>query len=776
MRVNSRVSTSRGLSHAVNPFPGKDNIPHMASRRGFSRISTQKVRKSDGRGSKDAIDRRVLLITKMGDARFFDPTHYPFTSSPNLKILYDRIMGAPDSQLFLTRDAKFVDQLRLFGRDALADASVIRYYPNGVLIKESLEHLAKRMMLEYGAIQLFTSSLLKDGHKHLARYQERFTERHFLAHTERQTFFLRRSTRLSHYNIFREGTLIGRTLPQSVFEMGTVFPLWDKNLVRPLWCSREVTLPEMHTMCRDLPQAKGEFSTQLQLCLSWLQALEFPAEVVVRVREDFYGQNKPFVEQMARLLDKPCIIEMVKEDSTTISLDFQFYSVNLEEQAVPLSYCRLDIDGPKRFGIIHMSDRGTNKGQAVGVECSFSGPIEQNIAALLDHMQKKFLDKGFCQFPFWLAPTQVRMTPFQPNQLQSAQFMRSQFSPFRCDIDDSGGNTGAKIKRAFEVERIPVFIIYNTEGERVKTLKVLLNEVRKADNFVPGTFMNVEEIQRALRNLQGDKPLLDLPLPPRLSQRVSFHEGGRWNFMPSWTPPTNGNGHTSVLRGSEKLQPAMDYFGLSRLTAGKEKWDVLDIGCSKGGFLACELKNGCQKAIGLDLKDDLIEELRVDPRVKYFPHTDVFDFTPADLSQKVDLITIDVAGPSILEFLDRLPAFLTEGGLILAMVKLSIERNLEGPVRRMMAEENIDYQRRDRLGSLPMDKRKKLLEWIRVSMQRDETFPLLNRYIGRMVFDYFAIGARLLGFEILDAYESQIKIVGGEGMETFCLMKPAADF
>src|SRR3989344_8814965 len=122
-----------------------------------------------------------------------------------------------------------------------------------------------------------------------------------------------------------------------------------------------------------------------------------------------------------------------------------------------------------------------------------------------------------------------------------------------------------------------------------------------------------------------------------------------------------------VSRGGIKLQAALDAFSID--VSDKT---VLDVGSSTGGFVDCLLQRGAEKVYSLDTAyGELAWKLRNDPRVVLMERTNVLFMK--DLSETVDLITIDVTFTSLLKVLPVVKKYLKPGGKIVALLKPQYE-------------------------------------------------------------------------------------------------------
>jgi 23S rRNA (cytidine1920-2'-O)/16S rRNA (cytidine1409-2'-O)-methyltransferase len=109
---------------------------------------------------------------------------------------------------------------------------------------------------------------------------------------------------------------------------------------------------------------------------------------------------------------------------------------------------------------------------------------------------------------------------------------------------------------------------------------------------------------------------------------------------PSDPVELQGDPSPFVSRGGEKLQAALDRFGIDVTDCR-----VLDVGASTGGFTDCLLQAGARRVVAVDVgHGQLHERLRADPRVVSLERTDIRSVTLSDLEgTPVDAAVVDVS-------------------------------------------------------------------------------------------------------------------------------------
>lgn len=128
-----------------------------------------------------------------------------------------------------------------------------------------------------------------------------------------------------------------------------------------------------------------------------------------------------------------------------------------------------------------------------------------------------------------------------------------------------------------------------------------------------------------------------------------------------------------VSRGGLKLEKAIAAFGLNL-----EGYICCDFGASTGGFTDCMLQNGAKKVYAFDVGyGQLAWSLRTDERVINYERTNVRNLSGDEVSEKIDLISIDVSFISLSKVLPAAFSLLKDHGLVVCLVKPQFEAGRE---------------------------------------------------------------------------------------------------
>ncbi|HYR58408.1 MAG TPA: TlyA family RNA methyltransferase [Chthoniobacteraceae bacterium] len=128
-----------------------------------------------------------------------------------------------------------------------------------------------------------------------------------------------------------------------------------------------------------------------------------------------------------------------------------------------------------------------------------------------------------------------------------------------------------------------------------------------------------------------------------------------------------------VGRGGLKLEAALAHFGINAGGA-----TCLDIGASTGGFTDCLLQHGAAKVWAIDVgHSQLAWKIRSDPRVVVREKLNARYLTRDDIPDAIDVCVIDVAFISLSLILPPATALLSNGGVIIALIKPQFELRKE---------------------------------------------------------------------------------------------------
>ncbi len=408
-------------------------------------------------------------------------------------------------------------KLAIADYESASDHGNMRYFPNGRLIKGLLEQYVTNKVKDYGGYEVETPIMYDSHHPSMESYFNRFPARQYNIDADGKKLFLRFAACFGQFLMAHDFQMSYKNLPYRLYELTRYsFRREQSGELVGLRRLRAFTMPDCHAFCKDIPQAISEFRKRFDLSrdvLSNVGIQHDDYEMAIRFTEDFYNENKEFILEMVKKLDKPVLVEMWKERFFYFVLKWEFNFVDNLGKASALSTDQIDVENGERYGIEFVDENNSTINPII-LHNSPSGAIERVMYALLEKCAKDAKEGRKPMFPLWLAPTQVRIIPLTDDFLEFSQKLSDKLTAqnIRVDIDDRNESIGKRIRES-EKEWIRYVLVIGEKEVGSENLSVrdrTQRDVREIsfDNFI-------EEITTQ----NADKPHSTLNLPPLLSKR-----------------------------------------------------------------------------------------------------------------------------------------------------------------------------------------------------------------------------------------------------------------
>jgi threonyl-tRNA synthetase len=402
-----------------------------------------------------------------------------------------------------------------------SDPGNLRWYPKGRLIKSLLEQFVTAEMNTYGAMEVETPVMYDYNHPSLSDYLNRFPARQYLLQSDDKDLFLRFAACFGQFLMVHDAQFSYRQMPLKLYELTRYsFRREKSGEVCGLRRLRAFTMPDCHAFCTDLEQAKTEFKTRFNLCMSVLDRIGLSKddyEIALRFTKGFYEENKEFISALAKIYGKPLLAEVWEERFFYFILKWDANFVDNQDKAAALSTDQIDVENAKRYNITYIDEKGEKLPPLI-LHCSPSGAIERCVYALLEKAYSAQLKGALPMLPLWLSPTQVRLIPISDEFAEEVEKIAEKIASrcIRVDIDDRAATLQKKIREA-EREWIPFIIVV---GQRELESEILAVRDRKAHGKVQN--MKLDELTAKLSGELEGKPFKPLALPLFLSKRPQF--------------------------------------------------------------------------------------------------------------------------------------------------------------------------------------------------------------------------------------------------------------
>ncbi len=453
---------------------------------------------------------------ELTEAKDFD-----FQKHPELKAFYKHeTEGTRAAGKEIPAHVKIMQDQELVDYEPGSDPGNFRWYPKGQLIKRLLETHVSDLVAEEGGMRVETPIMYDYEHPALKKYLDRFPARQYILKSEDKEYFLRFAACFGQYLIMHDMTLSYRDLPVRLYELTHYsFRREQRGELSGLRRLRTFTMPDMHTLVADMDAGKEEFLKQFQASMKWMADMELPYNAGVRFVRSFFDENRDFAVGLAKQLGKPILLEIWDDRFFYFVMKFEFNTLDTQGKASALSTVQIDVENSERFGIDYVNAEG-QKVTPYLLHASLSGSIDRNVYAMLENEARKAQRGEKASFPFWLAPTQVRIIPVSDQYREPALAMAAQIradSGARVDVDDRDLGVGRKIRET-EKEWVPLSIVYGEkEAADPENMPV---RVRGGEDVK----LSVDGIAKLARERRGNRPTASLPTPVQLSKRPIFNK------------------------------------------------------------------------------------------------------------------------------------------------------------------------------------------------------------------------------------------------------------
>jgi threonyl-tRNA synthetase len=394
-----------------------------------------------------------------------------------------------------------------------SDQGNFRWYPKGQVMKRLAETYVSDLVRELGGMQVETPIMYDYQHPKLNLYLQRFPARQYVLLSDEKEYFLRFAACFGQYLIQHDMQISHHHLPSKLYELTHYsFRREQSGELAGLKRLRTFTMPDLHTLAKDMEQAKEEFARQVDAAIRCMEGFGLEFEVAIRCVSDFAEQQRPFLESIVSRCQRPALMELWNERFFYFVTKLEFNFIDALDKAACLATVQIDVENPQRFDITYIDQQG-EKQYPLLLHASISGSIDRVLYAILETQAMRMKRGEKASFPFWLAPVQMRIIPVSEKFDEPCREMLRKI-PYRVDYDDRDITMGRKIRGA-EREWIPYIVVMGAKevSEGCMSVRTRDGAQRK---------MTVSELLAEIEPQLEGKPFMGLPLPQQLSRRPIF--------------------------------------------------------------------------------------------------------------------------------------------------------------------------------------------------------------------------------------------------------------
>ena len=386
---------------------------------------------------------------------------------PNQKELEEYILMLEESK---KRDhRKLGKELSIFTMDEDVGPGLILWMPNGTIIIEELERLAKETEEAAGYKRVVTPHIAKENlyitSGHLPYYQDSMFPPMELDGTK---YYLKAMNCPHHHKIFGAEQKSYKDLPYRLAEYGTCYRYEQSGELFGLMRVRCLHMNDAHIYCTK-EQFAQEFKAVNEMYLKYFEIFGIDKYVMRLSLHDPAKLGQKYINEPELWIETEEMVRQVLKETGTPYVEVPdegaFYGPKIDVQIFSaigreftLATNQVDFAQGRRFKLEFTNKENTAETPLI-IHRAPLGTHERFIGFLLEHYAGKF--------PVWLAPVQAKILPISDKFMEYAETVQKQLrkAGVRVEIDDRQEKIGKKI-RDTELMRVPYMLVV---GEKEMT-------------------------------------------------------------------------------------------------------------------------------------------------------------------------------------------------------------------------------------------------------------------------------------------------------------------
>ena len=410
-----------------------------------------------------------------------------------------------DEYLLLLEEAKKRDhrklgkELGIFTFDEQVGPGLALWMPNGTIVIEELEKLAKHTEEKAGYKRVVTPNIAKESlyitSGHLPYYAESMFPPMEL---EGEKYYLKAMNCPHHHKIFSAEQKSYKDLPYRLAEYGTCYRYEQSGELFGLMRVRCLHMNDAHIYCTK-EQFYDEFKAVNDMYLKYFKIFGIDKYVMRFSTHEPSKLGKKYIDEPELWLETEALVRdvLIKTNTPFIEVPDEgaFYGPKIDVQIwstigreFTLATNQVDFAQGRRFKL-EFTNKENQAETPLIIHRAPLGTHERFIGFLLEHYAGKF--------PVWLAPLQVKILPITDKSLEYAQSLLVSLknADIRVEVDDRSDKIGKKI-RDTELARVPYMLVV---GEKeMNENKVAVRRQGKGDLGVKGIEEFIAEIKKEI--------------------------------------------------------------------------------------------------------------------------------------------------------------------------------------------------------------------------------------------------------------------------------------
>jgi len=357
--------------------------------------------------------------------------------------------------------------LELFFIDPLSPGSPF-YLPKGMILYNGLVDFIRDLYPRYGYEEVMTPQVFRTELYKTSGHYELFKEDMFLMQgDEDEELGLKPMNCPGHCIIFGNRKRSYRELPMRLAEFSRLHRNERSGTLTGLSRVRSMAQDDAHIFCEP-EQVETELDRFFEMTAEVYETLEITGvEVAVSTIPDKYVGEPSDWEVAEKML--VAAVERAGFDCRIKPGEAAFYGPKVEcdfrdviGRGWTLSTLQIDVAMPGRFNLRYVGRDG---------ELHCPAMLHRAILGSLERFIALYIEMTGGDFPFWLAPVQVRIAPITERQIDYAQGVRDKLTAagLRVHLDGRNEKLGMKIRDA-ELMKVPLMLVIGEQEQQGGTV------------------------------------------------------------------------------------------------------------------------------------------------------------------------------------------------------------------------------------------------------------------------------------------------------------------
>jgi threonyl-tRNA synthetase len=368
-----------------------------------------------------------------------------------------------------SRDHRDINtDLPVFATDPLAGAGLPLWLPDGAVIRDELQRLAKDLARADGCESVYSPVLGKRALFERSGHWAKFSDDMFPPMPVGGDELVLRPANCPHHAlIYSSAQRSYRDLPVRFNELAAMFRAERSGVLSGLSRVRQINLDDTHVFCRP-DQVAAEVALALRSALRAQEILGLPVDYVRLSRRDgsqaYLGGHQQWEAAEAALRAAAGTVGLADRGLRLVDApgEAAFYGPKLDLQVrdgrgheESIATVQLDFNQPDRFDLTYVAADGSRE-RVMMIHRGTVGSMERVVAALLEHYQGRL--------PLWLAPVQVRVLPVGPEHDAAARRLVDDLiaAGLRGRLE-TAGSVGARVRSSRQRRDHLIAVIGDTE-------------------------------------------------------------------------------------------------------------------------------------------------------------------------------------------------------------------------------------------------------------------------------------------------------------------------